>query len=314
MEQSPVKSHPLRGLPTLLKRGHCAPAVMETIVKARGQDPIGLVKLVGGMPGGIGNTGNECGGIASPLVLLGLDSGPDDTRDGLPLAIVRGRNLMRRFAERHDTLLCREIRSPKARLFPCIKAILDAPGIHAEAAADALPDSGSEEQREAQRLLIRGFGARGFHCSRAVLDGLPAIAASFPELRKGMATFLGGTACAGLTCSALVSGIMVLGRRLTEIENSVPRVLRMIVLFKTGGDAFADKINAFNATMNLGHRLADWFAGEFGSLQCREITGTDFSSLDGVRRFLDQRIAVCEGIPGKVASRVEQILGAVQPV
>jgi len=77
---------------------------------------------------------------------------------------------------------------------------------------------------------------------------------------------------------------MILGRELAEIENSYLRVMRMIVLMKTGGDAFADRINAFNIMMNLGNRIALWFTGEYGGTLCRAITGTDFSSPAGVRR------------------------------
>jgi hypothetical protein len=86
----------------------------------------------------------------------------------------------------------------------------------------------------------------------------------------------------------------------------------MIVLMKTGGDAFADRFNAFNVLMNLGNRLALWFTGEYGGTLCRGITGTDFSSPAGVRRFLDQRAAACEGIAAKVAAKVEQMLSAAQ--
>jgi len=310
MARTRFSAHRLRGLSLLLKRGHCAPTVMETILRVRRLENVGLVKLVAGMPGGIGNTGNECGGIVSPIVLLGLGSGPEEVRDGLPLAIVRSQALMRRFVERHSTLYCREIRGAKERLVPCIKAILDSPGIYAEAEADAIPEHEDEERREAHRFLVAGLRGRGFHCSHAVLDRLPAIAASHPELRGGTAAFFGGTACAGLTCSALTAGIMILGRELAEIENSYLRVMRMIVLMKTGGDAFADRINAFNISVNLGNRMALWFTGEYGDTSCRGITGTDFSSPAGVRRFLDQRAAVCEGIAAKVAAKVEQILGA----
>ncbi len=82
----------------------------------------------------------------------------------------------------------------------------------------------------------------------------------------------------------------------------------MIILMKTGGDAFANKINTFNFTMNLGNRLALWFASEFGSTQCHEITGADFSTKAGVRSFMDGRAAACEEIPGRVAAKVEEIL------
>lgn len=39
----------------------------------------------------------------------------------------------------------------------------------------------------------------------------------------------------------------------------------MIGLMAVGGDAFADRYNAFNKTMNLGHRLAERFTAEFGT-------------------------------------------------
>jgi uncharacterized protein (DUF58 family) len=41
-----------------------------------------------GMPGGIGNTGFECGGITSPLVLLGLRNGLLFVCAGLFLVLV----------------------------------------------------------------------------------------------------------------------------------------------------------------------------------------------------------------------------------
>ena len=57
--------------------GHCAPAVMQTVLDITHAEQEWLVKLMAGMPGGIGNTGFECGAITSPLVILGLRSRPD---------------------------------------------------------------------------------------------------------------------------------------------------------------------------------------------------------------------------------------------
>jgi hypothetical protein len=75
-------------------------------------------------------------------------------------------------------------------------------------------------------------------------------------------------------------------------------------------DAFADHINTFNVTMNIGNRMAAWFAAEFGSTQCREITGADFSSAADVRRFLDAGgVAKCRKIAEKVAGKTSEILG-----
>lgn len=42
-------------------------------------------------------------------------------------------------------------------------------------------------------------------------------------------------------------------------------MLRMIGTMAAGGDAFTDDLNKFNRTMNLGHQLATWFTGAFGS-------------------------------------------------
>lgn len=208
------------------------------------------------------------------------------------------------------TPFCAEIRGEKMRLLPCIKAVLDSPSIYEAASSDALPEELNEEQREANRSLVSELGRRGFHCARSVVDRLPDINAEFPELRAGMSGFLGGTACLGMTCSALAAGIMIAGRRLGEIENNYLRVFRMIVLFKIGGDAFADRVNAFNPMMNLGNRMAQWFESEFGSLKCREITGADFSAPSGIRRFLDQNAAACEMITAKVAAKVREVLAA----
>ncbi len=66
-----------RSLDNLLRMGHCAPAVMQTVLDINHTEQAGLVKLMAGMPGGIGSTGFECGGITSPLVILGLRSRPD---------------------------------------------------------------------------------------------------------------------------------------------------------------------------------------------------------------------------------------------
>ena len=56
------------------------------------------------------------------------------------------------------------------------------------------------------------------------------------------------------------------------------RVLHTIGTMAAGGDAFADDLNKLNRTMNLGHQLAKWFTGAFGSTQCRGIRGCVFST------------------------------------
>ncbi len=60
-----------RGFSNLLRMGHCAPTVMQTLLDVSATEEEWLVRLSAGMPGGIGNTGFECGAVTSPLVMLG---------------------------------------------------------------------------------------------------------------------------------------------------------------------------------------------------------------------------------------------------
>lgn len=120
---------------------------------------------------------------------------------------------------------------------------------------------------------------------------------------------MGGTVFTGMTCSALTAGVMALGLARGEIENSRLRVLRMIGTMAVGGDAFADKLNAFNRTMNLGQRLSRWFAVEHGSTQCRAITQCDFSTTAGVRRYIESGGTTrCSAIAQSVARRVQSMI------
>ncbi len=314
-KKTPAKSaYRSKSMGILLKRGHCAPSVMETILNISSVEDEGLVKLAGGLPGGIGNTGGECGGITSPLFLLGLRFGLGETVEGVPLVILKSHRLFRGFIARHSTLFCREIRGPRERLLPCIKAVLLAPEIYAQALSGDGLDSILNQAKEGYALLHEGFAGEGFHCARDVFRILGPEIPAIPEFERGTSAFFGGTACLGLTCSALTAGIMLMGLRLAVIENSYLRVLRLIALMLAKRDAFADRLNTFNVTMNIGNRMARWFGDEFGSTQCREITGTDFSSAAEVNRFLKGGgVSKCRAIAAKVADKTSDVLGLVIP-
>ena len=129
------------------------------------------------------------------------------------------------------------------------------------------------------------------------------------ELRDATTAFMGGTLFTGMTCSALTAGVMALGLALAQIENSRLRVLRMLSTMAVGGNASADELNAFNPVMNLGHKLAAWFQGEFGSTQCRELTGCDFATADDVQDYLaTDSTAGCARIARGVAARVADLI------
>lgn len=77
-----------------------------------------------------------------------------------------------------------------------------------------------------------------------------------------------------------------------------------------GGNAFDERINKFNRSMNRGYKLSRWFTKEFGSTQCQAITQCDFSDTTGVSNYVEGQLnAKCKTIAGKVAEKVQTILG-----
>ena len=66
------------------------------------------------------------------------------------------------------------------------------------------------------------------------------------ELIDASSAFIGGTLFKGITCSAYTAGVMAIGMKLGEIENSYLRVTRMLALMMSGGNTFPDGLNKFN--------------------------------------------------------------------
>ena len=305
-----------RALSNLLRMGHCAPSVACTLTGSAGlagriHDPGDwLVRLAAGLPGGIGNTGGECGGVTAPLLVLGLRAGGRQ-RDGLPLVIEQGRDHCHRFEACHGSLLCRDILGTRHLPLPCLGVVRHAPArLAATLGDDAAPLPPAA--RAAARRLLDHLAAARFHCAHAVLCRLEDWFPVTPELIDATSGFVGGTALLGLSCSALTAGVMALGLAAGEIEGSRARVARMLATMAVGGDALRDGLNAFNPSVNRGRRLARWFARDFGSTQCRALTHCDFSREAEVVRFVEtEQVARCRRIAARVAERVAGILRGI---
>lgn len=83
----------------------------------------------------------------------------------------------------------------------------------------------------------------------------------------------------------------------------------MIGTMAAGGNAFANDLNKFNRVMNLGHELAKWFKGKFGSTQCRDITACDFSTTGGVNQYIETGgVSRCQAIAQQVAVEVDGMI------
>ena len=298
-----------RSVGNLLRMGHCAPTVMQTMVDASDTEAEWPVRLTAGLPGGIGNTRGECGGLTAPLLAIGLVHGRDEVADGLPVAAEKGHDLLQRFTAAHGTTQCRGILGDARLPVRCVGVVRQAPAMCAQCLATTTADALPPATREAYRELYAHWQERGFHCADAVFSELEGTVAVPPEVRDATTAFMGGTLFTGRTCSALTAGVMALGLALGRVEDSRPRVLRMLATMAVGGNASADHLNAFNPVMNLGHGLAKWFKGEFGSTQCRALTGCDFASKADVRDYLaSDGTAGCARIAAQVAKRVAGVV------
>jgi C_GCAxxG_C_C family probable redox protein len=300
-----------RGFSNLLKMGHCAPTVMQTLLDVSSTDKEWLVRLSAGMPGGIGNTGSECGAVTSPLVLLGLHHGLREVDRGLPVIFDTGHALCQTFVACHNTMQCREIRGKDHFPRHCIAPVLRSPELYLDALdgnhADAIP----ARTRAGYSRLYSHMADNDFHCARDVFVNLGYGPAEHRELFDATSAFMGGTLFMGRTCSAFTAGVMAIGLRAGEIEDSHLRVIRLLAIMTVGGDAFDDGLNKFNPSMNRGYKLSKWFVGEFGSTQCEAITGCDFSGPQGVSTYVEgNQIAKCRAIGCRVAEQVQTLLDA----
>jgi len=300
-----------RTFANLFRMGHCAPTVMRTLGETYAPGEDWLVTLSAGMPGGIGNTGHECGAVTSSLVMLGLRYGLRDVDDGLPIIFDRSHTLCQRFLDRRKTLQCEEIRGDDRFPRHCIPPIVAAPGLFSEVVAGDHRDSIATDARRAHACMYSHMTQNCFHCAQAVFLRLQDGTEQPQELMDATSAFIGGTAFMGLTCSAFTAGVMALGLSRGEVENSVPRVVRMLAMMTFGGNALRADVNKFNPSLMRGYRLSRWFAHEFGSTQCQAITQSDFGTASGVEDYVrNARITSCVAIADKVAAKVERMLSA----
>lgn len=309
MERSSIDSLPARAKRTyqarsllnLLRTGHCAPTVMRTVLEITHTEQEWLVKLAAGLPGGIGNTGGECGAFTSPLILLGLRYGLHEMRAGLPVLFDIGHAFQHRFLHKNASISCKEIQGR------CVPAILHAPRLLAETPAADREEAIPPEQRAAYSGLYTYLREQNFHCAHAVLGEFRPGTPTRLQLWDATSAFLGGTLFQGLTCSAFAAGVMAIGLKTGQIENNYVRVLRMLI---KGVDIADENANKFHRTINAGQRLSEWFVSESGRTQCRAITGCNFSYSTGVEEFIACGcVAACKQFARRVAEKAQTIIG-----
>jgi hypothetical protein len=226
--------------------------------------------------------------------------------------VALGRALLDAFLADHGTTRCRDILGDARLPLRCFGVVGRAPARCGAVESGGRRLAAPPGRQEAHAACCGYLEGCGFHCARAVLRASADLGAARPEHLDAASAFVGGTALAGLTCSALAGGLLLLGHHLGAVENSRLRVLRQVATMAVRGDAFADDRNAFNRAMNRGHDLARWFAGRFDGIGCRELTGCDLDTLDGVRAYVEgDTVAHCAEMARQVAAEADRLASGV---
>jgi hypothetical protein len=299
----------LPAMGNLFRMGHCAPTVMQTIEDISATKIEWLVRLSAGMPGGIGNTGHECGAVTSPLVQLGTRFGLRNMDGGLPEIFDRGHALCQHFTACHHTLDCKLIRGNDHFPRHCIPPVLRSAGMFMDAQNRQHGQPIPARVRKSYARLYSHMEKNNFHCAKEVLLRLGYSPEKDSELFDAISAFIGGTLFMGRTCSAFTACVMAIGLRVGEIEDSPMRVFRLLAIMTVDGNAFDDRLNKFNHSMSMGYKLSKWFSKEFGSTQCQSITQSDFSSSLGVNNYIEGGcIDRCKQLAEQVAVQVRVML------
>jgi C_GCAxxG_C_C family probable redox protein len=87
---------------------NCSQSVFSAFAEQFGLDRETALKLASPFGGGIARQGEICGAVTGALMVLGLARGAD-TPAGKDAIYQLSQQFMRRFEEKHSTLLCREL-------------------------------------------------------------------------------------------------------------------------------------------------------------------------------------------------------------
>ncbi len=294
-----------RAANNLAKMGHCAPAVMQTLLEMNDIQNTGLVLYAAGFAGDIAGSGTECGALTAPLMFMSYQNDDFHDIEKRIILLERAQSLVKEFTGYNGSPVCLNIRS--RGMHECRRTVhnFNKPFQRASSFKVDLPG----RTKESWKLLLNEFDNNKFHCAHNVLKNLGDTFSVTKDLLNASWIFIGGLAMLNRTCGALAAGVMALSSLSAKIENSYSRVARMNrLLRKNDNTAMDEEINNFNSAINLSDELGLWFRSEFGSTNCHDIWQYDFSRIHDVEDFLrGQCMERCSGMCEKVVNKISSM-------
>ncbi len=291
----------------LLYALNCAQATLLTLGSASGRSDPTLMRAATNFEGGCVGCGSSCGVVSGGVLGMGalLSSIPGQEAQLLEQDIYEASIAYRKwFEERFGTSICRErietelgtlggflsYLFPGDKLVRCLQHIGE---------ALVFVNDGIRRAAEKRNLPLRfekplGGGPREPHCAYTVFKALASRSGRQENAVGWACTGLGGgVALGGAVCGGLLGAILGLGLRY-GVDPEAMGYGGILKEFIVGHRNLVrhEKLSAApvdelpKEAFARSRYLADGFEQAFGSLNCREITGRDFSSPDELGAFL----------------------------
>lgn len=296
----------LKSLIDVLKKGHCAPSIMYTLLDYLHKQDDNIVRLTSGFPGGMGLS-LECGGITAPIMFLGLQYGYENKSGEIPELISLGINHLNIFKDVHNSIMCSDIINKKNG---CKNVIATSPKICFYCMKNYKKFNQIDEQtKTAYSKFLDHINNNSFHCTHSVLMNLKDKIEINPDLLKASWGFVGGTVMQGHTCGALYAGVFAISAKYGDVEKSFSRVIKLMKMRGKGENVDSEELNKFHKAMNISKEFGKWFETNFKCTQCRDLILADLSSNEDVDNYVSKnKIEYCKKLCNEVTEKLIKII------
>ncbi|MCK5052974.1 MAG: C_GCAxxG_C_C family protein [Anaerolineales bacterium] len=294
----------LRAQATLFRKFNCPAATMQTYQDMISTRDENVLKAVSGLVGGIVGRGSTCGVVSAGalgLALLYDEALQKNGRETDEAVISLAGDFVEWFTDTYGTTLCEERSGvnfwtlgglfrymlPGDRMLPCLS--------HISGSMKYLYDN----RQQNIPSIVGGHGdeeTKPIHCAQAVLEGVRANTnIGDPITERISIVFDGGLGLQGGACGALAGAIMAINLHMgmNLREASLPK--SYIAFF--GGLRYlrADKAEEKADPYDVGKTIVKRFEEEACSLDCKSITGMDFSDWASFQTYMHSS-EKCKGL------------------